>query len=58
MAKVKQKVSGCFRTMDGARDFATTMSYLGTAAKQGKSAFHAVLSALQGNAQTLIFQAD
>ena len=58
MAKIKQKVSGCFRTLDGARDFATIMSYLGTAAKQGKSAFHALHAALQGNAQTLIFQAD
>jgi transposase len=58
MAKIKQKVSGCFRTLDGARDFATIMSYLGTAAKQGKSAFQALHAALQGNAQTLIFQAD
>lgn len=58
MAKIKQKVSGCFRTLDGAKDFATIMSYLGTAAKQGKSAFHAVLTALQGYAQKLIFQDD
>ena len=58
MAKIKQKVSGCFRTLDGAKDFATIMSYLGTAAKQGKSAFQALHAALQGNAQTIIFQAD
>ena len=46
--KVKQKVSGCFRTMEGARDFAAIMSYIGTARKHGVSGFIAVKNALVG----------
>ena len=48
MFKVKQKVSGCFRTMDGARDFAAIMSYIGTARKHGVSGFYAIKNALVG----------
>ena len=48
MFKVKLKVSGCFRSMDGARDFATIMSFVGTARKCGISAFQAIKDALLG----------
>ena len=48
MFKVKQKVSGCFRTKDGADDFATIMSFIGTAHKRGFSAFVALRDALNG----------
>lgn len=40
MAKVKQKVSGSFRTEDGARLFSLTRSLIQTAQKQGKPVFH------------------
>jgi transposase len=46
MFKVKQKVSGCFRTVDGARDFAAISSYIGTARKHGVPAFRAIRDAL------------
>jgi transposase len=48
MFKVKQKVSGCFRTMDGAKNFAAIMSFIGTARKHGLSAFQAIKNALNG----------
>jgi transposase len=44
--KVKQKVAGCFRTVDGAKEFATIMSFVSTAQKRGKSAFLAIKDAL------------
>jgi transposase len=49
MFKVKQKVSGCFRTMDGAKDFAAIMSFIGTARKRGIPAFKAIKDALLDN---------
>lgn len=48
MVKVKTKVSGCFRTDQGARDFLRIMSYVGTAKKQGVNAFRAIRQALAG----------
>ena len=48
MFKVKQKVSGCFRTMEGAHNFAAIMSFIGTARKHGLSAFQAIKDALLG----------
>ena len=51
MIKVKAKVSGCFRTEEGATDFLKIMSYTGTAKKQGVNPFHAILLALSGQAR-------
>ncbi|OUB42630.1 hypothetical protein BK716_28465 [Bacillus thuringiensis serovar higo] len=42
MAKVKQKVSGTFRTEEGARIFCLTRSFIQTAQKQGKPIFHTI----------------
>jgi transposase len=46
MQKVKQKISGCFRTKHGAVEFAHLRSYISTARKQGHSALEAVHAAL------------
>ena len=41
MIKVKQKISGCFRTLAGARVFARVRSYLSTCRKQGHNLWEA-----------------
>jgi transposase len=46
MFKVKLKVSGCFRTFKGAKDFATITSYVSTARKHGIHAFQSIKDAL------------
>ncbi|MGH2843865.1 MAG: IS66 family transposase [Solirubrobacteraceae bacterium] len=42
MVKLQQKISGCWRTQDGARRFLTIRSYLSTARKNGIGALHAL----------------
>lgn len=49
MAKIKQKVSGCLRTLTGAQDFAAMRSYLATAAKHGRRPFDALTELTSGN---------
>lgn len=46
MIKVKTKVSGCFRSEEGARDYLKIMSYIGTAHKQGYNAYDAIKNAI------------
>jgi transposase len=48
MIKLQQKISGCFRTQDGARHFCRVRSYLSTARKQGHSLLYALERALAG----------
>lgn len=54
MIKLQQKISGCFRTSDGARNFCRVRSYLSTARKQG----HPLLCSLERllNGKPLVFQ--
>ena len=55
MPKVKQKVSGCFRTKKGADTFCTIRSYLATMHKQRANLFHALTLTFQGNTPQPLF---
>ena len=46
--KVKQKVTGGYRTFEGADEYANTMSVLGTAVKFGQSVFNTVRGLFAG----------
>jgi transposase len=49
MVKIKQKVSGCLRTLTGAQDFAAMRAYLSTAAKHGRRPFDVLTELTSGN---------
>lgn len=49
MVKLKQKISGCFRTKAGSRMFCRIRSYISTVRKQGHSVFYALQCAMEGN---------
>lgn len=52
MVKVRQKISGTFRTTAGAQAFGTVRGYLGTAKKQGQPLLTALRSVLHGDPWT------
>ena len=49
MVKVKQKVSGGFRTFAGAQQFASNRGYISTARKNSVSIFTAIKNAFAGD---------
>lgn len=53
MVKLQQKISGCFRTHEGARRFCAIRSYISTAAKHGVGAFEVLTSLFTGAAWTI-----
>lgn len=48
MAKVQQKISGCFRSMEGAKASCDIRSYISSCRKQGVCATHALLMLFHG----------
>jgi transposase len=48
MIKLRQKISGCLRTLTGAKQFCAIRSYLSTAAKHGKHFFEALVMLAEG----------
>ncbi len=49
MIKLRQKVSGCLRTLTGARQFCAIRSYLSTAAKHGRTFFDTLVMLAEGH---------
>ena len=58
MTKVQQKISGCFRSMDGARIFCRVRSYLSTCRKQGVKSSHALDLLFDGKLPDFLMQRE
>lgn len=53
---LQQKISGCFRSTEGVKDFCRIRSYLSSTRKQGRSLLNAIKQTLEGRQIALTFQ--
>ena len=53
MVKLKQKISGCFRTSNGGQTFCRIRSYISTGRKQGWNIWNALAEAIKGSPRLL-----
>jgi transposase len=58
MTKVQQKISGCFRSFEGAQIFCRVRSYISTCRKHGISATDALQALFEGRLTEIITQLD
>lgn len=58
MMKVQQKISGCFRTEEGAKVFCRIRGYISTVRKQGINVLDAIQMAMEGNPFIPTMQAE
>jgi transposase len=58
MMKLKQKISGCFRSDDGAKMFCRIRGYLSTLRKQERNILNALIGLFSGNPEPLISQPE
>jgi transposase len=58
MMKLKQKISGCFRSEDGAKMFCRIRDYLSTLRKQDRKILNALIALFSGNPEPLIPQPE
>jgi len=58
MMKLKQKISGCFRSEVGVEQFCRIRGYLATLRKQGRNLLDALIDLFSGNPQSLLPQPE
>jgi transposase len=58
MMKLKQKISGCFRSVDGARMFCRIRGYLSTLRKQQQPILEVLINVFSGNLVSLALQPE